>query len=70
MRAACFNPKVVWTVEHKHPGGSLGSRTYVLGGTRAAIQAVAPSGAGSICQWAGLETAGLPVTWTAVLPAY
>ncbi len=45
---------------------SLGSKLYVLDPTRAAIQALAPTGAGSNCQWTGLDSAeGLPVTRTA-----
>ncbi len=55
----------------------FGSTQYVWGPkctfskdpTRAAIQALAPTGAGSKYQWTGLDTEGLPVTQTAVLPA-
>ena len=47
----------------------FGSKMYVLDPTRAAIQALAPTGAGSKYQWTGLDTEGLPVTQTAVLPA-
>jgi len=45
------------------------TKMYVLDPTRAAIQALAPTGAGSKYQWTGLDTEGLPVTRTAVLPA-
>jgi hypothetical protein len=47
----------------------FGSKTYVLDPTRAAIQALAPTGGGSKYQWTGLDTEGLPVTQMAVLPA-
>ena len=50
----------------------FGSKMYVLEiwiQLGAAIQAVAPTGAGSKYQWTGLDTEGLSVTQTAVLPA-